>query len=308
MPTLKETLAPVLAKIGIEDGKVAALFNADGTELTAEAPNTLLQHDATRVATIKTASKTEGFNEGHQKGTKDSLEKVEKDMKEKYGITSDKKGTELVDEIITTKSTAKAPELEVDKVKVHPEYLRMQDELTKKTKDADAAWKEKYEARDKEIAKTETFAKVKAQADAILAELQPVLPEDQKKADTQKKLLYDALFSLEFKANENDKENFVILKDGKVYEDAHGARRDLKSIVTETAQGIWDFKEGKARTTSPAANTNDTDPAKAKAAKLASVKTPQNEKEYMKMITEEKDPDMRIAIQDTWDKSQAGSK
>lgn len=306
MPTLKEKFASFLTKIGIEDGKVAALFNADGTELTDEAINTLLQHDATRVAALKTASKTDGFNEGHQKGTKESLEKVEKEMKEKYGITSDKKGTELVDEIITAKSTAKAPELEEDKVKLHPAFLRMQTELDKKVKDTEKEWKDKYENRDKEIAKTETFAKVKAQADAILAELGPVLPEDQAKADRQKKLLYDALFALEYKADEDNKDNFVITKDGKLYEDAHGKRRDLKSIVTETASGIWDFKEGKPRTT--ATPTNDTDPAKAKATKLANVKAPKDEKEYMKMITEEPDADTRIAIQEAWDVSQGAAK
>lgn len=302
MPILKEILSPILVKMGMEEGKVSALFNAEGTELTTEASAELTQYDATRVAKIKTDSKTEGFTQGHAKGLGDGLEKIEKAMLEKYGVTSDKKGIELVDEIITTKSNVKPPELEADKVKLHPEYIRMKDELTKKTTDEVATWKKKYEDRDNEIAKQNTFAKVQAKADAILEELNPVLPEDPKKAAAQKKLLYDQLLALDFKQNENNVEDFIITKDGKVVEDAHGTRRDLKALVTEMASGIWDFKEGKSK--SSAGNTNDPDPVKAKAAKIANVKTPKNEVEYMNAITTETDPDIRIAIQEAWDKSQ----
>lgn len=300
MAILKEVLSPILVKMGIEEGKVSALFNAEGTELTPEASNTLLQHDATRIAKVKTDSKTEGFTQGHNKGLSEGAEKMETLVKEKYGVTSDKKGIDLVDEIVTAK--AAPPTLEEDKVKTHPAYIAMKDDLTKKAKDVETQWKTKYEDRDKDLAKQNTFAKVKAKADAVLEELNPILPEDKNKAATQKELLYAKLLEMEYASNENNAEDFIITKEGKVVEDAHGTRRDLKSIVTDIAGGIWDFAEGKKK--SSAAATNDTDPVKAKAAKLASVKAPKDEKEYMSLITNETDPDIRIAIQDAWDKSQ----
>lgn len=304
MPTLREQLKPILAAMGMADGQQAALFNADGSEFTTEAPNLLLQHDATRITKVKTDSKaegkTEGFNEGHQKGTKDSAEKLEKELREEHGVDSDKKGKELFSAIIDKYKTQKAPELEEDKVKLHPAYVKMESDLKKQIKQVQDEATTKFEERDKQLAKEAMFAKVLSRAKEEVTGLKPILPSDQKKAEKQMELLVQDLAGFEFTMNA-DGTDFIISKDGKPYNDPHGNRIDFKTLVKTTSSSIWDFQEGEER--SSGANSNDVKNNGKQTNQTITV--PKNDKEYMDMIAKETDPDKRIAIDDAYTKSQS---
>lgn len=298
MPNLKESLKTYFAAIGMADGQIAALFNADGTELLPEAANSLTQHDATRIGKFKTDSKTEGFNQGHQKGFSEGATKIEEEIKVKHAITSDKKGIELLDEIIAEKSKPVKLELEEDKVKAHPAFIKMRDDLEKKVKETDTTWKTKYEDRDKSIAKEQMFKSVLDKAKTQVTSLKPILPKDAAKAEKQMELLVMELAKLEYN-DDADKKGYIILKDGKSLEDANGNRIQFEQLVKNIASGIWDFEEGSSRSTG--ANNNDDSGASSK--KNLNVKTPANEKEYMEAIANEKDPEKRMAIDDAYTKS-----
>lgn len=298
MPTLKESLKTYFAAIGMADGQIAALFNADGTELLAEAANTLTQHDATRIGKFKTDSKTEGFNQGHQKGFSEGATKIEEEVKAKFAITSDKKGIELFDEIIAEKSKPVKSELEEDKVKAHPAFVSMRDLLEKKVKETEATWKTKYEDRDKTIAKEQTFKSVLDKARAQVISLKPILPKDAAKAEKQMELLVMELAKLEYN-DDADKKGYIILKDGKSLEDANGNRIQFDQLVKNIASGIWDFEEGTQRST----GANNNDGGGAGANKNINVKTPTTEKEYMEAIANEKDAEKRMAIDEAYTKS-----
>lgn len=295
---IREQLKPILAVMGMTDGQVASLFNDDGTEMKPEASAILIQHDATRIGKVKTDFKTEGFNEGHQKGTKDSAEKLEKELREEHGIESDKKGKELFNVIIDKYKTQKAPEMEADKVKLHPVYVALETAKNQEIKNIKTEWETKYNDRDQELAKKEMFAKVLSKAKETVTGLKPILPSDQKKAEKQMELLIQDLAGFEFTLNA-DGSDFIISKDGKPYNDAHGNRIDFNSLVKNTATSIWDFAEGEERSSSSA--TND---ASGKGTASTKVNVPKNDKEYMDMISKETDPEKRIAIDEAYSKSQ----
>jgi hypothetical protein len=298
--TIRESLKNYFTTIGMADGQVASLFNEDGTEFKPEFSTTLLQHDATRIGKVKTDSKTEGFNQGHQKGLSEGANKIEDLVKEKYGISSDKKGIDLVDEIITEKSKPQKLELEEDKVKAHPAFIKMRDEYEKKIKETDTTWKKKYEDRDESIAKEQMFKSVLDKAKAQVTTLKPILPKDPAKAEKQMELLILELAKHEYKADADNK-GLIILKEGKPLDDAHGNRIHFDQLVKNIATGIWDFEEGQQR--SGAGNNNDGTGA---GKKNLNVKVPKNDQEYMEAIANEKDPEVRIAIDNAYAESTKG--
>lgn len=301
MTTLKERFAPFLKTIGFEDGKVAALFNADGTDFADTAMTELTSYDANRITKIKTDSKTEGFNQGHQKGVSDGATKLEKAVKAKYEIESDKIGEELIEEIITLKTNVTPPTIEEDKVKAHPAYLNMEKALKKQLKDEVTAWETKYNEREKTIAEENTFKTILAEArNYVINELKPVLPKDPKKAEMQMQLLVNALKDMQYKPNEAEAGDYIITdKEGKLKQDAHSNRIPFKNFVKSIAEGIWDMQDGQ-EVSSPGNSNEITD----KTGKKITVKTPQTEQEFMLAIKNAQSAEERIAIADAWEKKQ----
>jgi len=201
---IREQLASYLQKIGVEDGKVASLFNEDGTELTAEAVNMLLQHDATRVQKFK-ADGTTLFNQGHQKGLGEGAQKIEKDIKEKFALHSDKQGIELIDEILAIKTPTLPADNKLDenKVKLHPTFVAMQDELNKKVKETESEWSGKLNEFKDSIQKEVLFNEVVNKAKGIVLGMKPVLPADVTKAERQMQLLINDLKLFDFQRTED---------------------------------------------------------------------------------------------------------
>lgn len=291
---IKEKLSPVFKKMGMADEQVASLFNEDGTEFAENATDTLLKHDATRVQKMKDDG-TKLFNDGHKKGLSEGASKIEKEIVEKFGVKSDKIGIELIEEIITLKSTSGTGELDEEKVKLHPSYVKMQDELSKQIKNKDKEWDEKFKQRDSEIAKQNLFKEVVTKAKTTVLGLKPILPKDAAKAEKQMELLVAELLKLGFTKTE-DGNDYILEKEGKPVEDAHGNRINFDAYVKSTAESIWDFEQGQQRSSSQ--NSNDTSGATG-TTKWAG-KTPTNEQEYIKAVSEAKTGEERMAIQDAY--------
>lgn len=245
---VKELLTGFLGKtLNMPAEKVASLFNEDGT-VKDTAKDEILALDATRVQAFK-AEETTAHDNGYKKAQREVLDLREKEIKDKYALTSSKKGIELIEEIVTLKAGEKA-NLEPDKVKLHPEYIKLQDELTKKAIDAETTWKKKYDDREKEIDREKTFGVVSTKADTILAEYG--LPKDAKLSANQKKLLYEELKSFGFQPNGED---FVIIDgEGKVKNDAHGNRISFDTLVHEIASKYWPKLDGEERSGAGANN------------------------------------------------------
>lgn len=294
---IKEKFASYLKKIGVEDAKVASLFNEDGTELSETAIDTLLQHDATRVQKLKDDG-TKLFNDGHKKGLSEGASKIEKEIVEKYGIKSDKLGIELIDEIIASKSTT-GTEIDEEKIKLHPSVVKIVDDLTKQIKNKDKEWEDKFKQRDAQIAKDNLFKEVVNKAKSSVLGLKPILPKDAAKAEKQMELLVAELLKLEFNKTEDGKD-FILAKDGKPVEDAHGNRINFDTYIKSTAETIWDFEQGQQRQSS--GNNNDGNGQAGTQGKWTG-KVPVTEDEFIAAIGSAKDATERLAIADSYEAS-----
>lgn len=284
----KELFTAFLGKtLNLTADEVASLFTKteDVEELKPEALETLLKKDAAKIKTLKDEGKTL-FDNGFKKAESTVLAKLEKEIKEKYGVNSEKQGIELVEEIVTAK--AKKSDLEEDKVKTHPFYLKQESEWTKKISETEKAWKEKYEGFEKEIARKEMFSEISKTADAILTELKVILPTDPTKAANQKRLLFDELRQYDYLDQEGKK---IIMKEGKRLENAHGVPIDLKAFIDEKSSQYWERETGTARKGS--GGSNDEQSGKGGNTTVANPKT---EDEYIKAMGAAKDGAERIAI------------
>jgi len=277
--------------------KVTSLFaNEEGTELKPEALTEILELNTKKVAGFKAENQTY-FDNGMKKATKEVLSDREKEIKEKYGVTSDKVGLELIDEIISAKSV-KSKDMDPDKVKSSPEYIKLQDEMTNKVKAIETEWKEKLDLKEKEYADEKTFSIVDKKADEILAGF--ALPEDQKLRANQRKLIVDELKKYKYQDNNGE---FVILdENGKVLEDGHGNRVNFKTFVENGAGKYWPKLEGEKRSGSGGNNNASGNGQQNNGWTGKPIKT---EEDYKRAMGEAKDGKERIAIQDEYNKNTA---
>ncbi len=284
--------------------KVATLFKKNGEEedLTAESLTTLLSEDAARVKAFKDENETHFLN-GQKKATKELGTNRDKEIKEKFGITSDKIGLELIEEVLTAKTGAAT--LDVEKVKVHPEYLKMEKELAAKIAETETAWKTKFDSREQELAEEKTFSNISTKADTILASLKPILSKDPEKAKNQKQLLVNELKG--FKYQDNNGELTILKPDGKRLEDIHGKPIGFDSLIKEISSKYWDFESGESRSGTGATN----DPPGAGGNQGGATKwngsIPKNDDEFSKemlKLSGSENSEKRIQLLDAYEASQ----
>ena len=283
--------------------KVASIFvkNGDDEELTPNALDVLLPDDVARVQGLKDSANTM-FDNGYKKAQGEVLSKTETDIKTKFGISSEKQGVELIEEIIAAKTTpAKAADPE--KVKLDPLYLKMEKDLNDQIKAAKAEGETKLKEYQDGVAKEKTFSKVASKADLELQKLKPILSKDPEKAKNQKKLLLQTLEGFTYEENGDE---LVVLKDGKRHEDNHGRPITFASLVKETANQYWDFEQGEEHQGSGAENGGAKgNQAAAQAGKKWTGKIPKNDDEFSQMFSGlPDDADQRMALTDAYNESQ----
>ena len=99
---MKTIITGLLSKAyNFDNGKIAELIKDGETELSEDQQKEILQklldEDAKRVEAIKKSVDTKpAFQDGFKKAQGEILKKFEKDLKEKFGLESDKMGLELV--------------------------------------------------------------------------------------------------------------------------------------------------------------------------------------------------------------------
>lgn len=293
--------------IGTPATEAAALLfdvQADGSgELKSTALASLLDKDKVRVQSFKDDA-TKAHDKGYQKAQGEALTKFEKDMKEKYNITSDKQGIDLIEFVVTEKIKASGTgEQDEEKIKRSKLYIETVDKLTKEKTDAVAAEAKKFTDLQTSIQKESTFKSVSETVlDYVKNELMPILPEGKtpdgkSKADIQLiKFVKD--FSTEYEIEVKD--GIILLsKDGKLLEDAHGRRLEIKDVVKAKASEVWDFKEGEARQS--AGNSHNASGAAAgSAVKGYTGPIPKTDQEYQDLIKKSPDDKTSQEITKVW--------
>jgi len=163
----------------------------------------------------------------------------------------------------------------------------------------DKEWEDKFKQRDAQIAKDNLFKEVVSKAKSSVLGLKPILPKDAAKAEKQMELLVAELLKLEFNKTEDGKD-FILAKEGKPVEDAHGNRINFDTYVKSTAESIWDFEQGQQRQSS--GNNNDGNGQGGAQGKWIG-KVPANEDEFIAAIGSAKDATERLAIADSYEAS-----
>lgn len=298
----REILTEFLGKtLNMPADAVAPLFveNGEEHELKPEAVTVLLQKDAERVKSFKDKIEDER-TKAYSKAKAETLGKFEQEVKSKFGKDSDKTGLELVEEIISDASAA-GKTIDAEKLKTHPEFLKLEKEWNKSKEAAISAVQKQFDDFKTEKAQEQIFSKVANNADIFLQELKPILSKDPAKAANQKRLLLDELRAFNYQENEND---FVILnKEGKRHEDQHGKPITLKTLVQETAGKYWDFETGESRSGSgagqqqPAGKKGDDGKVKWEG------KVPKNDQEFSAEFAKTTDAMQRVALSEAYQAS-----
>ena len=244
---MKTIITGLLSKAyNFDNGKIAELFKDGETELSEDQQKEILQklldEDAKRVEAIKKSVDTKpAFQDGFKKAQGEILTKFEKDLKEKFGLESDKMGLELVEELVSKKSEGgQGGDLTEDAIKRSKVFQDMESNLKKQI----TTVKTEYETKINEIQDgykaEQTFSDVSQKALQIFNGLNPILPQNKTVADNQVKFFVNTL--KDFKFDVQDERIVVMDKDGKVIEDGHGNSRSFEDIVKETASGLFEFK------------------------------------------------------------------
>ena len=244
---MKTIITGLLSKAyNFDNGKIAELFKDGETELSEDQQKEILQklldEDAKRVEAIKkSVDKKDAFQDGFKKAKSEVFKDFEKELKEKFGLESDKMGLELVEELVSKKSEGgQGGDLTEDAIKRSKVFQDMESNLKKQI----TTVKTEYETKINEIQDgykaEQTFSNVSQKALQIFNGLNPILPQNKTVADNQVKIFVNSL--KDFKFDVQDERIVVMDKDGKVLEDGHGNSRSFEDIVKETASGLFEFR------------------------------------------------------------------
>lgn len=195
--------------LGMTDDEVAALYDAD-ENVIPEAWATLAEKDKDRLKRIREEHKEElttKFNEGHAKAKREERAKYETEIKEHFGIDSKAQGVDLIKDVV---SAGKEGD-----VTTHPEYLALEKKLQTEyiPKEDYEVIKGEYNTFKTQVEKDRVFSRVKSDARKIFHSLNPVLPQDKKRAINQENEFLSKLERYHYQVQE-DGNHVVLDKEG----------------------------------------------------------------------------------------------
>lgn len=235
-PTGSEILTGLLSKVyKIDSTKIGEILKDGAT------PESILESivelDKTRVADLSKKFGVEKFQEGYKKAKSEVLTASETAIKEHYGITSDKTGQELVDEIVRAKATEAGATTE-DAIKKTPTYQALESRLKKEVADLKTAKESEIENLKKTYQKESTFSQVGTKAIDLLMSLNPVLPKNATVAETYKNDFLSELKGYEYEISDG---KTLVMKDGKLLTDAHGHTLSYEDHIKGIASKRFEF-------------------------------------------------------------------
>jgi len=280
---LNETLSKVF-KLDAE--KLATLYNEAGDLIDLK---TVIEADEKRIAKFAT-EKTSQYN----RGIKEGAGKIEKEIKEKYGVESDVIGVELVDSIVA-KQLEEATQAGAKDISKHPEYIKLQADIDKKLKERDKDWQTKMDQKDNEFRTEKLFSKVRDRALANLDSRKPILPTDPKKAQVWKETYLNDLKGYNYQESD-DGSPVVLDKDGNMMKDTHGYAISFEEFEKSIADKYFEYPAASQRSSAgnqTTAGNQGNGEVKTKAEALAKLRdpkiTPEDRKKYTDLMETLKD-------------------
>ena len=242
------TLGFLSKTLNMDNEQLAELLykkSDDGTltdDVNENALSELLRLDAERVQKLKPDTKT-FFDNGYRKAQAEIAGQWEKKLREKFGVDPDgsAQGDALLDSI---KAAFADTQTKPEKIKAHPEYIALEAQLRKQAEDLKAEFEAEIQKRDQTYQREQTWGKVSGEIRTALKSLNPILPQDQAKADRMLELFVNTHFrDLEYQPDGNG--GYVVMKDGQRVENQHGPVKALTDLVRETADSGFEFQAQK---------------------------------------------------------------
>ena len=262
MSTEKELLMAFLSKsLNLDSqGVTSLIYNEDGTELKADAIDSLLSKQAAVISAARINGSTGKLSEGKKAGYKEAAEKFEADIKEAFGITSDAIGADLINEVKTKVASSTEGNVKVltdDDVKKHKVYLDLHAKLLAAEKAADERVNTEVGKVKSEWKRNETINEVLNAAIVFHKSRKPVLSKNEQIAMNQLKALKDEInqYNWEIQGEGNNKRIVALDKDGKILEDNLGHPVQFESLITTIGDRYYDFEASDSR--SSGGNPND---------------------------------------------------
>lgn len=248
---MSEILKEFLVKtLNITSDEAAELFDTEN-KFIEEKSRLLYDKDAERIARFK----IERDNQ-FKRGAKLGKEELERAVKERFSVNSDKFGIELIEELIDGEKGKYAKTEVGHDFEKNPKYVELLSKFEKEKSDLAIQWQGKINEVQTGYQKKETLAKVSSFIDSEFERLNPILPEDAEKAKNVKRL-----FMREFDAGNyditSDGQIIQLDNEGKPIQDKHGNLPKFPDVIKETASKYFDFMEGGQRS-SPSGRTTST--------------------------------------------------
>lgn len=259
---MKETFLAFLGKtLNIPAEQLADLLykkSDDGQptdELNPGALDALLKLDAERVDKLKPDTK-QFFDNGYKKAQAELSERWEKLIREKFGITDEVKGDELV--AAAFEKAGKKPAMEDEKVKTHPLFLQLEKQYRDDLAAAKAEGEKNLNEYKAGVERQNRLATVHGEVRKLLLAKKPVLSSDPGKAENQIRFFLQNFSEYDYEPLEGG--GWLPMKDGKRVENAHKHPVTLEELTNQFANEIFDFQiqdpKGNAGNGNPAGGGN----------------------------------------------------
>ncbi len=276
----------------LDKAGVAALFEADGSP-KPDALTQLLEKNKAHIATL---NKGRTFDDGYKAAEKKVKTEFEKELKESFGIDSDKVGVELITEIIEVK-TPKGEALTDETVKKHKTYLDLKESVANQVKEAVKAEKQLHETYKSQVERKETITAVKNEALKIFNEAKVVLPKDAAKAEKLKNLFLKEIEAGNYRI---DNGKVILLNEkGEDQQDEQGHRKDFTTVIKSMINETFETEVGDPK--SSAGNSN------AGGGGGGATITVKDEEDFKKQYLAAPDSKTKAEIYSAWEKTQAGA-
>lgn len=243
-PQEKQILEAFLSKaLNMDTGAMASLFNEAGELITVEP---LLTANAEKVAKQREISESQ-----YKRGIKESREKLEKELKAKYGVDSELQGLDLVDEILAKEVEVhkSASTTKDDDIEKHPKFIEKRREFEKQLTLKEKELVEKFQTEKAELEYEFVWEKARNKARMALPESKFILPEDQARREKLLKVYENELKELYKYAPTEDGIDFIVLdKDGNPAQDKQGNMLKFSDVITSVGSTYFPIQTSEPRT------------------------------------------------------------
>lgn len=286
---LKETFNGLLSTVyQVDNDGVASLYNEDG-DLKEDAKDYILNLDKERIAKLKPDTK-KIFDDGYKKAQGETLSKFEKDLIAKFNIKSERKGLELVEDLVSSLSSSKFSKDDEESIKKSKVYIDTIEKLNAEKAEIETNWKTQFETFKSNVEKEKVFGVVSNEALALFENLKPILPEDGMKAKNLKQIFLNELQSYRYEVR--DGKTIIQDADGNDITDAHGNRIKFDVLVKQTAEKYFDFYKSDSKEAPPKTPINTEQ----------STFEIKSEADYIRLVAQATTPEQKLALRTAYNK------